>query len=339
MNKGIDIIVLGSCVSRITMLNGDQSAHDIADENLHLSYFLDKQNIALQMMPRPFSEEEVNSITSAQLWDTSRIHTVHQALNKETVDLILNSSAQYIVMDLFDFQTNFGAIGNTAFDLNAYEFMNTDLFKKYKNQIEIYNFMTLPKWCYYPYVDLFFEKIMQKYDSNHIILNRFRANTYYLAKDGYIKTIPPEFKNPYQANDLYNNQLFELEQYVIDKYNPYVIDLSKFYMGDENKWSNLQGAHFENDFYLESFKYVRDIIFNKPEKKYLSAPSFFTANHSPNKLVGIDETYTLMLDLLDKNDLLWINILEKLFVTCPDEPVIKEYVELYLNEIQKTPGA
>lgn len=105
-NGKTKIIVLGSCVSRVAVLNGDYCAHGIPDERLELKYFLDKQNIALQMMPRPFSTEEVYSITAEQLWDGGRIHTVHQALNKETVDLILNSDADYIVMDLFDFQTN-----------------------------------------------------------------------------------------------------------------------------------------------------------------------------------------------------------------------------------------
>lgn len=333
-NGKTKIIVLGSCVSRVAVLNGDYCAHGIPDERLELKYFLDKQNIALQMMPRPFSTEEVYSITAEQLWDGGRIHTVHQALNKETVDLILNSDADYIVMDLFDFQTNFAAYKETAFDTNAYEFMYTDLYKKYQNEILLFNFMTLPKWCYYPYVDLFFEKVMQKFDADHIIFNRFRANTYYLTKDGYIKIIPEQFRKPFQSNYEYNKPLFELEEYVIKKYSPYVIDLSKFYMGDENKWDNLQGAHFEDAFYFDTFELIKKIIFEHPEERYFCRPSLFKNDYKFNSCLQVNEAYNLMLELLDKNDLLWINILEKLYRVCPDDPTIKQYVEIYRSETE-----
>lgn len=90
-------------------------------------------------------------------------------------------------MDLCDFQNDFVIYGDTAFSTCAHEFMNTELFKLNKMNIQIANFMQLPSWVWYSYVDLFFEKIMQKYDSEHIILLRFRSNTYYWALDGKIK--------------------------------------------------------------------------------------------------------------------------------------------------------
>ena len=38
----IKINVFGSCVSRVSLLNGDQSGHDIADDDLSLQYYFDK---------------------------------------------------------------------------------------------------------------------------------------------------------------------------------------------------------------------------------------------------------------------------------------------------------
>ena len=60
------------------MLNGNQRGHGIASEDLELQYFLDKQNIALAMMPPAFSREEVDLVTAEQLWDQSGIDTVKQ---------------------------------------------------------------------------------------------------------------------------------------------------------------------------------------------------------------------------------------------------------------------
>ena len=44
MSEKKKIIVLGSCVSRVSMLDGNQSGHGTASEQLELCYFLDKQN-------------------------------------------------------------------------------------------------------------------------------------------------------------------------------------------------------------------------------------------------------------------------------------------------------
>lgn len=42
------VIVLGSCVSRISMLDGNQNGHGIASDYLELEYFLDKQILCLR---------------------------------------------------------------------------------------------------------------------------------------------------------------------------------------------------------------------------------------------------------------------------------------------------
>lgn len=48
------VSVLGSCVSRVSLLNGDQQGHGIyngKELGIELEYFLDKHNIALALMP------------------------------------------------------------------------------------------------------------------------------------------------------------------------------------------------------------------------------------------------------------------------------------------------
>ena len=331
MDNKIKINILGSCVSRVSMLDGNQNGHGIPDDEIELQYFLDKQNLVLAMMPPAFSREDVDLVTQDQLWDKSRIHVVHQSLNKDTLNLLLGSEAEFLVIDLMDFQTNFAVLGNTAFDTNAYEFMNTVLFHKVKDNLRLYNFMELPTWIYYPYVDLFFEKIMTKYDSDHIILNRFRANTYYLGKDGQIKAIPDSYKNPYQANDQYNKQLRLLEDYIIAKYQPYVIDISKYYMGDENEWDNLQGAHFEKEFYHETFHIIKNIIKNRPEEKIWDNQNLFENDREFNSLLELDSSIAVMEQLVEAEDLLWINILAKLHKRYPEDVRVKEYMEIVLG--------
>ena len=326
------ITILGSCVSRISMLKGNQNGHDIFGDTAHLEYFLDKQNIALAMMPAPFKKEIVDTITTEELWDRTRLNSLKQNLLKETVPLLMNGESKYIIMDLFDFHNTFLSYENTAFATQAHEFLNTKVFKKYANEISGWCFYELPTWMYYPWVDCFFETIMNKYDADHVILNRFRANTYYLAKDGKIMKIPDRYKMPYQCHDKYNTKAKALEDYIIHKYNPYVIDLSKFFMGDANKWDNLQGAHFEQEFYRETYTQIMKIINGESNERYFSNPLFFHKeregwDEDRHRAFDVEANLRLMEELVKQEDILWLNILDKLYAYAPDDIRVQNYLQ------------
>ena len=226
-------------------------------------------------------------------------------------------------MDLYDFQTDFGIYGDTTFATCAHEFFQTGLFRKYSDNVRVANFMNMPTWMWYPYVDLFFEKLMSVYDSDHIILNRFRSNTYYITKEGFIDYIPQEFKKPFHSNDAYNDGLARLEQYIIKKYKPWVIDLSKFYICDENKWDNLNGAHFEDGFYQETFRQIKRIINNETDNRYYDTPDF---DYPFNGKLDVDNGIEMVGKLLDAGDILWLNLLNKLKKIAPEHEMVKEYV-------------
>lgn len=116
------INVLGSCVSRVSLLDGDTNGHGIADEGIELGYFLDKQNIVCSMMPEPFAAEQADMIRAEELYDGSRINSLKQCLSKTTMNLLMNSEAEYIVMDLYDFQNDIAIYRDTAFATCAHEF-------------------------------------------------------------------------------------------------------------------------------------------------------------------------------------------------------------------------
>lgn len=334
----IKVNVLGSCVSRICMLNGDTTLHGIYGDEMELGYFLDKQNLALAMLAAPFSREEVEAIDEECLYDKSRIRALRQCLNKTTVNMLMESDAEYLVMDLYDFHNDFLSYGDTAFSTCAHEFCNTELFTKQKEKFHVYNFMHLPSWIWYGYVDLFFEKIMEKYDADHIILMRFRSNKYYQCKDGLIRRLPDEFKQPYHSNDKYNAPLATLEDYIISKYNPYVIDLSKYYMCDENMWTNLNGAHFEREYYRDGYKIIRDIIVNKSEQRVWDTPAYlenglrFEEMKTKGYEFNVEQALQLLPLLVEVGDPLWMNLLAKLHTYAPDNEQVQAYLQACFSE-------
>ena len=329
------VTVLGSCVSRVSLLRGNTNAHGIADGDkvgIELEYFLDKHNIALAMMPPPFSQEEVDMITSEELWDKSRDVSLRQSLMKKTVPMLLEGQSEYLIMDFYDFHNTFISYGNTAFGTQANEFCNTKLCQKYHKELRVFQFFDLPEWIYYPLVDLFFDKIMDKFDANHIILNRFRANKYYMDKDGMIKEIPESYKQPFQCHDKWNEKCRALEDYVIQKYNPYVIDISKYFMGDANLWDNLNASHFEKEFYRETYDQIIKIIKGEVTSRYIDEVRFFDRerdgyNADADLNFNVEEGLRFFTALLGKDDCLGLNVLDKLYMHAPDDIRVKKYVD------------
>lgn len=334
------VTVLGSCVSRVSLLRGETKAHGIVDGEKHgaggleLEYFLDKHNIALAMCPPPFKESEVNTITSQELWDKSRDVSLRQLLLKQTIPLLMNGKSEYLIMDFYDFHNNFLSYKDTAFGTGANEFMNTKLCRKYVNELTAYTFFELPTWVYYPLVDLFFEKIMQKFDSDHIILNCFRANTFYLDKDGKVKLIPEEFKQPFQCHDKMNSKCRRLEEYVIQKYNPYVIDISRYFIGDANLWSNLNASHFEKEFYRETYDQIVRIIDGEATERYFDTVQMFDKSrpgYEEDMKRKFDVEYGLQFfETLFKeyNGMteIGLNILDKLCAYAPQDERVRRYM-------------
>lgn len=333
------INVLGSCVARISLLNGELDGHGVYGENMQLGYFLDKQNIVSAMMPPAFLKEEIATIKAEEIYEPSRIHSLKQCLDKSTMDLLLNSDADYVVMDLYDFQNDFGILNDTTFSTCAHEFFQTGLYRKYQKDVKIANFMELPTWIWYPYVDLFFEKLMTKYDSKHIILIRFRSNTYYYGKDGKVHLVPEDFKKPFHSNDKYNAPLKALEDYIIRKVNPWVIDLSSYYMGDENVWDNLNGAHFELEFYKDVYSCIKRIVKGEELQGRNMVPSYMLESfgkataEEKNRKFDVDGALELLPQWIDQEEVLWMNLLHKLNIYAPEHPMVMEYTRVVREEM------
>ena len=321
--------ILGSCVSRVCMLDGNRNGHGIADDDMDLGYYFHNQNIVCLMTPPSFSHEEIDMIKGEELYDANNLRGLRQCLYKDTINMLLESDAQWLVMDLYDMQIDFCMLGKGMFSPYNYEFFNTSLYERYKDQVICSNFMRLTDAVYYGYIDAFFDKIMHKYDSDHIIFNCFRANQYYFAKDGTVQFIPENCRNGMTANFEYNKKLYEVEDYIIQKYNPYVIDLSKYFMGDERIWGDdLNGAHFEEKFYRETFKQIKRIIEGKTKEKYFANPNFFSdADMSAWERFDIENALGIFQHFLDTDDLLWMNILDKLNKLAPKDERVQYYMK------------
>lgn len=339
----VKLTVLGSCVSRVSLLDGIQSEHGIVDDRMDIDYFLDKQNIVCSMYPPPFPKEEVENLRDICIREKGAIRSLKQNLNKETLALVMDSDADYMVIDFMDMHMNQCKYHDTIFAPQANEFFRTDLDRKYGDEITKFRIYDEPWEEWIGYVDRFFSEMMRKYDKDHVILNRFRCNTVYLSKEGMVEIIPERFRGSSHPLPRLNEIGWKLEQYIIQKYQPWVIDLSKYFMGDENIWDNLQGAHFEREFYRETFDQIRRIVFGETTENYFSKPLFFDTgrrgySEDAKLSFNIEEGLEKMIKLYHGDDLLWINLLDKLYMHAPSDKRVLEAMDERKTEIEKIIG-
>lgn len=333
------VTVLGSCVSRVSLLDGLLGEHGILDDRLDIDYYLDKQNIVCAMLPPPFPQEEIDNMEDICIQDKGAIRSLKQNLNKETLSLILSSDAEYILIDFMDMHINQCRYHDTIFAPQANEFFRTDLYEKYRMEITKLRILDESWEDWIGYVDQFFSEMLKKYDGNHIILNCFRCNSYYISKEGTVERIPERFRGSSHPLPRLNNVEKRLEQHIIDNYNPWVIDLSKYFLGDENIWENLQGAHFEREFYRETFDQVRRIILGETKERYFACPGLFNPERrgylEDAKLpFDIEAGIEKMEEFYVSNDLLWLNLLDKLYMHAPEDERIVELLRDRKEEIE-----
>ena len=215
-------------------------------------------------------------IKQNELWDKSEhnLRGIQQELLKATIPMLENKHGEYFVFDLYDFHTDLVVYENTMFSPYKYEFYNTNIYNENKEQFQLrFTPIESPLGLWYGYVKSFLDKIYEMYESDKVILVRFKACSHYISKNKTIEEIPDRFINPWMANWKYNEKIFQLEELIIKEFNPRVIDVSKYYIGDEELFpEDLQGAHFEKNYYMESFKILKKILFenefDENQKKY-----------------------------------------------------------------------
>ena len=104
-------------------------------------------------------------------------------------------------------------------------------------------------------------------------------------------------------------------------------------MGDNTLWENLNGAHFEREFYRESFDIIKDIIFHQPEKRLYNQPRLMDASRrgyeeDRKRPFDVELGLKMLPAFLEQNDGLWLNLLDKLVTYAPGDARVEHCKKL-----------
>ena len=248
------IDVHGSCVS-LTIFNQDKSGEVKVGQNFS------RNNVVSCMMPPidlQIPREELHYQSDYAY------RCVEYALNKETVPRLMDSEAEFLAIDFFDMCQHIAIVGHTTCQTYDYTILNAPSFKKRTGGKQI-NLFETPTCLWYSYIDIYWANMIEKFQNN-IILSRLSCCGQYMTKDHKVAPLPERVL--YFGNEKYNAALAELEQYIIDKYNPYVIDVSKYFIADEVYQPDATPVHYEENYAKSAWVIMRNILLNRPGRRY-----------------------------------------------------------------------
>ena len=229
--------VHGSCVSR-------DALNLIEESKIKVKHYFSRNNIASSMMPPASFELEKGALIQYTSEYSERC--MRYALNKKNIAVLLESDAEFLIIDFFDFCQPVAGFQDTTFSTYDYTFYNTTMYKEHVADFFRVDFMTLPHCLWYGYVDAYFKLMIEKFKGK-VILNRLNCSRNFLDANRDVKQIPDAFCHFGSAK--YNEELSALEDYIIKKYPQiYVTDLTKYFIPDYVHNPDTTPVHYEEYF-------------------------------------------------------------------------------------------
>lgn len=246
---GVSVNVHGSCVSR-------DGFNPIPEEKIKVEHFLSRNNIVSAMMPPCDLMFEHGELVKYNSVYAERCMTY--ALNKKTVDLLMESDAPYLVIDFFDFCQPVIGYKDTAFSSYDYCFYHTRAFQENKGEMRLIDLLTVPPCIWYGYIAMYFDRIMEKYGGN-VILNRLNCSGIFMDHNHAVREIPENLHH--FGSDRYNEPLRELEEYVINRFPKIsVIDITKYFIPDSGYNPDATPVHYEENYKISLAQIYERII-------------------------------------------------------------------------------
>lgn len=249
--------VHGSCVSFNILKKDTEYGVKIKLKELDTHLFFSHANIAGSIgggISVPAKEEDFAGT------DAHHARNLKADLNKEVIPVLLESDAEWLLVDFYDFARIQWAYRNGSFthvmnlDVAAHEY-----YEKIKDQIEgAFRWIDLPKFLLHEKMNCYFDQMVEKYGRDHIILNRINLSRYYINKDGVLCEIPASMD--YLGSYKDNKEIRKLEDYVIDTFGIRSVDVAKYFFADENVNNDILAVHYEEEYYHIAGRIIGAII-------------------------------------------------------------------------------
>lgn len=243
------------------------------------------------------------SLFSGSKW---RSETTKVNLYRQAKDIITNTNAKWLLIDLYDFVELTYKIDEKYF-IFSYDTTQMPIYKYLQD-----NYGVAPVG-FHPYKDQelhdrlnnYADLISSIYGQNIILVNT-HFSSHFISNDGEII----KFNHPHGEHDAKNDYLKYCQDYLANKLNCFVIDLTDKFLADERFVWGESPVHYETLFFEYAGKIIENIINGQQKEKIINAlPKHVIAE----RILGILERirkfggknapkyYEILSDSIDKN--------------------------------------
>nr|MBP3599178.1 hypothetical protein [Eubacterium sp.] len=200
-------------------------------------------------------------------------------------------------------------------------FVASKFYQEHESEMELLDVLHDASVDWKPYMDAYIQLISKYYDKDHIILVKSRCPKWFVTHTH----VRPLLK---KDRVIYNKRIKVMEDYFVEKVDPYVVDIYSHYFAKYKEKKGFQMSFYEKPFYHHAKRLISTIIRTKPEQRVFSDAEYFMRlgrfiNYY-NNLFARERTHLLM------NDAEFLDHL----VLQMGRPVLAEF-ETDLVEIQK----
>ncbi len=248
--------VHGSCVSFSILKKDTPEGCRIKLDSLDNHYFFSHINIAGSMGKKIDVEPAEEELS---VFEEHLRRNLITDLNKTVVTELLQSDAEWLLVDFYDFARVQWAYRGGSYTHTVFLNEAKDYYQKVSDQMEgPFRWIDLPTFLYYDKVDEYFRIMVEKYGREHIILNRIYFNRYYIDGDNSLKEIRKNIDWVGSYKD--NGVIRRLEDHVIEKFGIKSIDVSKYFVADFNFTKDILAVHYEEEYYRLAGRIISKMV-------------------------------------------------------------------------------
>ena len=148
------------------------------------------------------------------------------------------------------------------------KFEESRFYAEHQDEMEEIDVMRDRNFDWKPYMDRYLELISKYFDKDHIILIKSRCPKWF-ATHTHVRKVQKK------SSKAYNRRIKELEDYFVEKTDPYVIDIYSHYFLDFNHKKGYTMSSYEKPFYHHARRLVSYIIRYQPEKRVFTEDEFY----------------------------------------------------------------
>lgn len=148
------------------------------------------------------------------------------------------------------------------------KFEESRFYAEHQDEMEEIDVMRDRNFDWKPYMDRYLELISKYFDKDHIILIKSRCPKWF-ATHTHVRKVQKK------SSKAYNRRIKELEDYFVEKTDPYVIDIYSHYFLDFNHKKGYTMSSYEKPFYHHARRLISYIIRYQPEKRVFTEDEFY----------------------------------------------------------------